>query len=236
MRNFWLVIVIGFLSVVFTIDLFANETHIFFGKFDPKIKDLTQGRVAVQQDCIITGDYVSRTDVLVLGEVTTNRRGVVLSNVPDVFGAGGHEATISIDYPQGVGILEIVFVDHSAYPPAMGGTIRVNARAAGFGQGITTLEVNFGGQPEWREKFARQLFQPFFYGEAAGMESKIVLHAYGYDEYEIHRVSIYTSPGSIGVNTNFLDGAKGKKSKAMSASTDAEDMLLNRFLKDFRRK
>lgn len=64
----------------------ADETHLFFGKFDKEDVKSRRG-ASVQECCLIAGDRATKVEVSASGEQKLLNRGMALSQVPDALGS-----------------------------------------------------------------------------------------------------------------------------------------------------
>jgi WD40 repeat protein len=190
----------------------ANETHIFFGTHRSEIADEWRGGSGVPIQCgegyYIAGDLARGTTVSFSGdEVDFQDDGVYLSKGTR-FQLGGGRGSITIDYPSGVGIIEVIFTDESAI------LVHNGCDLTAFADGLKTLNAQLGGELGKLGVLVCQQFQPSFSGQGAGLRTVITLDAAGYDEFLVKRISLY-STYPLASNTTFLDGARGRKSAIM---------------------
>jgi len=213
----------------------ANETHVFFTR--PSANDYgnssslpqLEPSLAIYENYTVTGDYADDVDVSYGGNegeydfapVTGYLR---LSAKPSTIFAG--EGWVTIAVPFGVGAVEIVYYDNTAYnvPLVNGPLVTMEARATSLYGGIgpiKTLEQDVGA-PGKVGKLVHQYFLPSFGGSLVGNETTLRLSAYGFDEIIIRRISFYTD-SELDVNTKFIDGAKGRKSNVLYRDDQDED-------------
>ena len=235
-------LVLGFFALTFSDLVQGEETHIFLGSnkglINPEYRESRDLPVSLGDGFLVVGYLKDRTKVRFSGdELKLNAvNGVALSD-GEGFQIGGGRGTIIIDYPSGIGVIEIVYHDTSSIPPSNGCDLTVESITDRIS--LKTLNVQLGGDSTKRVRTVKQFFQPFFSGKQSSISSKIKLTAYGYDDLFVERISFY-STYDIASNTTFLDGATGKKTSIIAISTGEEYQLQNKLvyepLEKFERK
>lgn len=142
------ILVLGCFALTFSGLAHGEQTHIFLGSNKGLIKaEYRESRdlpVSLGDGFLVVGYRKDRTEVRFSGdELKLNAvNGVALSE-GEGFQIGGGRGTIIVDYPSGIGVIEIVYRDTSSIPPSNGCDLTV--------EGITdrksweTLNVQLGG-------------------------------------------------------------------------------------------
>ncbi len=211
----------------------ANETHIFLGKrtkaIPPKWCEGGKLPVTIGNGYIATGYKADKIRVDFLGrQVSFETHGVWLSKPSDSQPPHKNDSgTIRIWVPHGVGVIEIVYRDNSANLPLVNGCdLTVDASS---NRRSRTLEVQMGGDPAKRRRIVKQFFRPVMSGQKSSVETEIKLKAYGYDEFRIRRITLY-SHYDFDAKTNFITDTKGTKTEVQLTSRTPETELYEKLV------
>jgi len=205
----------------------AAETHVFLGNRGGDVlgqwRRTSRSDIKCEDGYFVAGEHVRGTTVSWGGnEVDVEQGNGIFLSKGKGFQLGGGTGTLRVRYPSPVSLIEVVYIDTSAIPPSNGCDLSASARSSRAS--IQTLNVQLGGDFGSRGRLVHQYFVPAVGGAPIGMETTVRVNAFGYDEFQIFRISLYSGP-KPSINTTFVDGANGRQSRVLPRDSGEEHAL-----------